>query len=116
PTVSADGTIYTIPMRHDVKFSNGDPVTSADVVYSWTRNINLNGQDGYYFEGVVGYDSAVKGGPLTGITAPDAYSVVIKLTQRSGPFDFAIAHNGVSIVDKKVVDSLGKNWAVTPGG
>ena len=116
PSISTDGTTYTIPIRHDVKFSNGDAVTSADVVYSWTRNINLNGQDTSYFEGVVGYASAVKGGPLTGITAPDAYSVVIKLTQRSGPFDFAIAHNGVSIVDKKVVDSLGKNWAATANG
>src|SRR5580765_3374573 len=37
PTISADGLTYTFPMRHDVKFSNGDPVTATDFIYSWNR-------------------------------------------------------------------------------
>src|SRR5262249_38051857 len=37
PTVSADGLTYTFKLRPDVTFSNGDKVTSKDVVYSWNR-------------------------------------------------------------------------------
>src|ERR1700726_354073 len=41
PVISSDGLTYTFHMRHDVKFSNGDPVTSADVLYSWNRAARL---------------------------------------------------------------------------
>ena len=30
PDISSDGLTYTFHMRQDVKFSNGDPVTSAE--------------------------------------------------------------------------------------
>jgi oligopeptide transport system substrate-binding protein len=42
PTISADGLTWTFPLRHDVVFSNGDKVTSADWVWSWTRTLRLN--------------------------------------------------------------------------
>src|SRR5258708_39613475 len=34
PTVSGDGLTYTFKLRTDVTFSNGDKVTSKDVLYS----------------------------------------------------------------------------------
>src|SRR5271154_2797085 len=37
PTISADGKIYTIPLRHGVVFHNGQPMTSKDVVASLKR-------------------------------------------------------------------------------
>jgi peptide/nickel transport system substrate-binding protein len=37
PTVSADGKTYTFALRQDVRFHNGDRLTSEDVVYSWER-------------------------------------------------------------------------------
>ena len=37
PTVSKDGLVYTIPLRAGVKFHNGKVMTSADVVASLTR-------------------------------------------------------------------------------
>jgi ABC-type transport system substrate-binding protein len=42
PDISSDGMTYTFHMRQNVKFSNGDPVTSADVLYSWNRAARLN--------------------------------------------------------------------------
>lgn len=35
--VSADGLTYTFPLRDNVKFHNGDPLTAADVVWNWNR-------------------------------------------------------------------------------
>ncbi len=38
-SVSADGLTWTFPIRPDAKWSNGDPVTAADFIYSWRRAI-----------------------------------------------------------------------------
>ncbi|MGG2093209.1 peptide ABC transporter substrate-binding protein [Bacillus sp. S13(2024)] len=37
---SADGKKYTFKLRKDAKWSNGDPVTAKDFVYSWQRAVN----------------------------------------------------------------------------
>src|SRR5450759_5153363 len=42
PQISPDGLTWTFALRHDVVFSNGDKVTSADWVWSWTRSLRLN--------------------------------------------------------------------------
>jgi len=39
-TVSEDGTLYTFKLRSGAKFHNGDPVTSADVKWSWDFHLN----------------------------------------------------------------------------
>lgn len=36
-TISDDGTVYTFKLRTDAKWSNGDPVTAGDFVYSLQR-------------------------------------------------------------------------------
>ncbi len=36
-SASADGTVWTFKLRSDAKWSNGDPVTAADFVYSLQR-------------------------------------------------------------------------------
>lgn len=35
--VSDDGLVYTYHLREDAKWSDGEPVTAKDFVYSWTR-------------------------------------------------------------------------------
>src|SRR2546427_8264507 len=37
PDISADGLTYTFHLRRDARFSNGDPVTAGNFVYSWNR-------------------------------------------------------------------------------
>lgn len=36
-SVSEDGLVYTFNLREDAKWSNGDPVTAQDFIYSWQR-------------------------------------------------------------------------------
>ena len=40
PTVSSDGKQVTVKIRKGVKFHNGDPLTSADVKYTFDRIID----------------------------------------------------------------------------
>ena len=37
PEISEDGTVYTITIRDDAKYANGDPVKAEDVVYAVQR-------------------------------------------------------------------------------
>ena len=94
PTVSADGKTITYTLRDDVKYS--PPVdrvaTAADVKYAIERSLLPGVPNGYvqtYLAGVEGIDKAVKeaqdnptgGAPqISGITAPDDTTLVIKLT------------------------------------
>ncbi|MCP8969154.1 peptide ABC transporter substrate-binding protein [Ectobacillus ponti] len=39
-TKSDDGKTYTFKLRKDAKWSNGDPVTAKDFVYSWQRAVD----------------------------------------------------------------------------
>ena len=38
--VSTDGLTYTVHLRKDAKWSNGDPVTAADFVFGWQRAVD----------------------------------------------------------------------------
>jgi len=98
PTVSADGTVYTFKLRKDIKFSNGDPLTSADVVYSWNRVLN-NPKAPYVFvmddiKGATDVEASAVSTDTTktkvtaasGIEAPDPYTVKVTLNNPSAYF------------------------------
>ncbi len=107
-TISSNGLVYTFHLRPNVKFSNGDPMTADDVVYSFQRIIRMNSP----LSGVAWIDtqdlnvSSIKAlGPLT---------VQFTLTHVFNPFLQTLATvepNG--IVDKKVVEA---NGGITDGG
>src|SRR5215471_6974072 len=56
PAVSADGLTYTFHLRPGARFSNGDPVTSRDVVYSLTRAAAGQGPYASLLSPVAGFD------------------------------------------------------------
>ena len=49
-----DPTIWTFHLRTDSKWSNGDPVTAQDVVWSFDRAIQINGPSAFLFTDVAG--------------------------------------------------------------
>ena len=132
PTADSSGN-YTFTLRKDVKFSNGDPFTSKDVLYSWNRAAamqgayatNLSPIDGY---GTVSSNTASgaaletlleKNDPsvtMTGLTAPDPYTVKVKLASPAGWFMTAIALGGSTgwIVDQNAVKQDFDNWWTNP--
>ncbi|MEM7806904.1 MAG: peptide ABC transporter substrate-binding protein [Planctomycetota bacterium] len=56
-THSDDFRTWTIQLRDDAKWSNGDPVTADDFVFAWRRNLR---ERGYYSKLVEDYVSGAK--------------------------------------------------------
>lgn len=85
PQISADGKTLTVKLRGGVRFSPpvNREVTSRDVAYAIERGFNANVANPYastYYGDLVGADRA-RGGPIAGITTPDARTIVFKLTR-----------------------------------
>jgi oligopeptide transport system substrate-binding protein len=133
PAVSPDGTTYTFKLRQDVTFSNGDKVTSKDVLYSWNRAAAMQGPFATNLSAIMGYDKVStnqvagaaleslleKNDPsvtLSGLTAPDDYTVVVRLSGAAGWFAAAIAQPAVAgtIVDQNVVKANFDGWWSKP--
>jgi ABC-type transport system substrate-binding protein len=144
PSLSPDGLTYTFTLRKDVKFSNGNPVTSKDFIYSWRRVlINPEAEYSFVFDNVKGVsskdglddlrtatlaekdatkkkdlqasvDKAVDGIFTTSIKAVDDYTITITLEQPAAYFLTAMALWPWYVVDKTVIDKFGEKW--TEGG
>ncbi|GAA1005133.1 ABC transporter substrate-binding protein [Acrocarpospora pleiomorpha] len=63
--VSDDATAYTFRLREDAVFSDGSPVTAADVVFSYNRLKNVKASPAFLMDGLT-------------VTAQDDHTVVIK--------------------------------------
>jgi oligopeptide transport system substrate-binding protein len=133
PEISSDGATYTFKLRTDVTFSNGEKVTSKDVIYSWNRAAAMQGPYAVNLSAILGYDKVSanqatgaalerlleKSDPsvtMSGLTAPDDATVVVKLTGAAGWFDSAIAQPGVAgmIVDQNIVKTDVDGWWSKP--
>ncbi len=49
---NADFTQFIFHLRKDVKFASGNPLTAADVVFSWNRLMNIAGAPAFNLDGV----------------------------------------------------------------
>lgn len=89
-TSSPDKKTWTFKLRPDGKWSNGDPVTAPDFVFSWKLMLEAPGEYTYlfyYIKGAKQYeaDYAVKGGPAkadfatVGVKATDDETLVVEL-------------------------------------
>lgn len=122
PNISPDGLTWTFHLRTDARFSNGTPVKAADVLYSWNRVARLN-EDVYgnasIFHLVSGYADVQSGRAetLSGLTKPDDYTVVARLTAPGGYWLVELGLWGAAVVDQEVVAAQGEDaWWTTPAG
>lgn len=110
--ISADGKTYTFKLREGVTFSNGEPLTSADVLFSWQ----------HYTRPESGWRclSDVNGKGIANVTsveAPDASTVVFKLEKPTALFLNTLARTdcgSTGIVHKSSTGADGK-WAAPVG-
>jgi peptide/nickel transport system substrate-binding protein len=93
-TLSADRKTYTFTIRQGVKFSNGDPLTPADVVFSIDRVT----QKKYPYAADFDVASAK-------VVGTDQVAVTLQEPSWSFLFDLASYSNGV-ILDPKAVSTL----------
>ena len=119
--ISADGKTYTFNLR-DAKFSDGTPITADDVLCSITYAFDpkVGGANAsYYLNNIVGSDdfSNGKAQTISGISAPDAKTVVLHINTPSAVFLNQLTF-GFRVISKTQV-SADKDWAthpVTSGG
>jgi oligopeptide transport system substrate-binding protein len=122
------GNNITLHLRHDIKWTNGQPVTANDVVYSWLRTISpqLGADYAYQFYGIVGAEAYNSCSPSASnnqcntlkskvaITAPDTYTVKVTLTGPQPWFMQQLSHTSFIPVNKSAVTKYGDNWTA-PG-
>jgi oligopeptide transport system substrate-binding protein len=119
---SDDGLTVTFKLRDDLKWTNGDPVTAQDFVYSWKRTVSPKLHAGYAYEfyGIVGArdynrcdpkkdDCAALAGKM-GVKAVDDRILQVTLTTPQPWFLQQIAHTSFLAVNKKAVEKFGDEW------
>jgi peptide/nickel transport system substrate-binding protein len=104
---SPDGLTYIFKLRTNVKFHNGEPMTSADVLWSWKRYTDPKTDWRCLSE----FDGR-SGLKVTSVTAPDAQTVVMQLDRPSAVFLDNLARTDcgmTAILNKKSVKEDG-SW------
>jgi oligopeptide transport system substrate-binding protein len=117
PTISADGLTYTFHIRHDARFSNGDPITAADFIYSWDRVAARQGDYAGLFDIVAGYGDVASGRSpqMSGLVKVDDYTLTATLVKRAGYFTVLTGLWPFWVVDQKVITGTGENlWFTKP--
>ncbi|MDR2985079.1 MAG: ABC transporter substrate-binding protein [Nocardiopsaceae bacterium] len=94
-TANSDHTVWTFKLNPQAKFSDGTPLTSADVKFSLLRLKNLAGSASYLV-------NVVKG-----VTTPDPHTVVVTLTTPDWEFPNQMSATYTSVINSKEVKANG---------
>lgn len=113
--VSDDGLTYTFILRKDAKWSNGDPVTAKDFVYSWQRTVDpkTGSQYAYLFDGVANVNDIMNGKkPVTdlGIKAEGDYKLVVTLDKEVPYFKLLLGFPTFFPQNEKAVEKYGSKY------
>lgn len=116
-TINPDGTVYTFTLRDNAKWSNGDPVTASDFVYSLNRIMDpATGAKYanilYPIKGAQAINNG-EGGDL-GVKALDDHTLEITLQQATPYFLELLTHQTGMPVHPASVEKLGSDF-VQPG-
>lgn len=112
-SISKDGLQYTFSLRDGVKFSNGDPLTASDVVFSFERMLDPQNPGAQYGPFPFG-DFFL--GDIAKVEAPSPNQVVITLKSPDGAFLSTLTTPTAEVVDKTTALKDGKNFAMQGGG
>ncbi len=115
--VSEDGLTYTFTLRDDAKWSNGEPVTANDFVYSWQRAADPATASEYqWYMGlmkIANVDEVIAGDKPTselGVKAVDDRTLEVTLSQPLPYFDQMVTHTTTFPVPKATIEEHGDAW------
>lgn len=101
-TTEGGGKAYVFKLKDGVKFHDGKPVTSKDVVYSFNRLLDpaTKSPGAGFYSDIVGAEARLAGeaASVKGVTAPDAKTVRIELKAANPIFLQLIAMPFASVV------------------
>ena len=116
------GKFVTLNLRHDVRWSNGQPVHASDYVWSWLRTISpqLAADYAYQFFGIKGAEAYNSCDPAktncnslrsnVGVKALGKWRLRIQLISPQAWFPQQLAHSSFLPVNKATVTKYGSHW------
>lgn len=118
PTVSDDKLTYTINLRDDLEWSNGDKVTADDFVYGWQKAVNPDTGSEYsgLFAGIKNATEIIEGKlPETdlGIKAVDETTIEVTMERPVPYFESLLAFPTFFPQNKAFVEKEGKQYGAT---
>lgn len=111
------GPVWTFHLRPEAKWSNGDPVTADDFVFSWRRLTDPKTASPYgsylasaYVLNAAEINAGSKPPSELGVKALDAHTLQVTLAEPNSYLLKQLVHFPVLPVNRKVVEQYGKNW------
>ena len=118
--VSSDGRVYTFRLRKGVRFHNGREVTAGDFVYSISRHLNPDSksEDAEHYTKILGASRYRQGKAsfLSGLAAPDPYTLKITLERSYAPFLRVLAQQSAAVVPQEEVEKPSADFGKRPVG
>lgn len=114
--ISPDGRTYTFHIRTNAVWSTGEPITSADVVWSWFRAVNPATAGDYagqlfYIKGAEAwYNGTIKDPAQVGIHALDERTVRVELNAPLAFFLELCSFPTLAVVPRGVIEKHGDRW------
>ena len=119
PEISEDGKIYTIKLREDSQWTNGEPVTANDFVFAWHKLADPANQANYFFllDGTIENGTAIVNGEKDaaelGVTALDDYTLEIRLEKPVAYFTSMLTFSPFFPQNEKYVTEKGKEYGTS---
>jgi oligopeptide transport system substrate-binding protein len=118
PKYNSDKTVLTINLKKNVKWSNGDPVTAKDYVYSWQRGMDPKTASPYVpymMTDKIKNATEISEGkaPVSslGVKAIDDYTLEIDLVRPLPYIDSLLTFTAFYPQNQKYVESQGADYA-----
>lgn len=114
---TTDNQTYIFTLRKDARWSNGDPVTAKDFVYSWQRLVDPKSLSPFaWFAQLAGIQNAgeIIAGKLPvnqlGVSAVDDHTLKVQLDKPVPYFPSLTANFSLFPVPQAVVEKFGNDW------
>ncbi|MFI9567399.1 peptide ABC transporter substrate-binding protein [Streptomyces rishiriensis] len=118
--VSPDGKTWTFKIKPGTKFSNGEPVDAEAFIRGWNRVVQKAAASdvAYHMAGIAGFEDAQSGKAtsMSGLSAPDANTLQVKLSAPDFEFYVKTTHTVFSPVPKVAGDAKNKSYNEAPIG
>ncbi|MGV8965890.1 MAG: peptide ABC transporter substrate-binding protein [Cellulomonas sp.] len=104
---TADAQTYTITLKPDWTFTNGDPVTATSFVDAWNYGALLSNAQlsSYFFESIEGF-SYEEDSALTGLTVVDDSTFTVKLKQPESDFSLRLGYAAFAPLPKVAFEDM----------
>lgn len=114
--ISGDKKTYTFHLRKNLKWSNGTALTSADFLYAWRKLVDpsQSAPNAYLLDNVKNGLAVRKGEKAVselGVSAPDAQTFKVELTQAQSSFLTLISIAWLAPQNQAYVEKQGKAYA-----